>query len=199
MIFYGENNRRVTDNRSVLRIVSGCFTEEPGIWTDSSALVLLVHGGPTQMCACGKVNPPLWSRGPSADHHTLVNQVQTSATPLITLHLEEVLHIYHRCKEALRDLMIRRIPRVLHQCFLRRSSYFLVFLWQHKSSVPQTKCWLWKIIWKWQSQDEMQNKTLSLKYIVVFLKPKGAKRSSRLKKWQRCGDVVDVLCCSYWC
>ncbi|KAI9517279.1 hypothetical protein NQZ68_008539 [Dissostichus eleginoides] len=37
-----------------------------------------------------------------ADHHSLVNEGQTSATPLITWHLEELLPIYHRFKGPLR-------------------------------------------------------------------------------------------------
>lgn len=101
---------------SLLRIISLPNLQELGeeVWTDHPALVQLIHGGQTQMWACGKVNSPLWSRGPSADHHALINQGQTSATPLITLHLEELLHIYHRFKGPLRDLMIRCIPHVFH-------------------------------------------------------------------------------------
>lgn len=102
-------------------------------WTGHSALVQDIHWPETQMCAWGKVNPALWSQGPSADHHTLIKQAQASATPLITLHLEELLHIYHHFKGAPRDLMIRCIPCVFrHSVFLEE---VLGVLHKHKSIV----------------------------------------------------------------
>lgn len=109
---------------SLVRIKSLLNSQELGeeVWTDHSALVQLIHGAQTQMCACGKVNSLLWSRGPSADHHTLINQGQTSATPLITLHLVELLHIYHSFKGALRDLMLCCIPHVCHHSFFLEGS-----------------------------------------------------------------------------
>lgn len=63
------------------------------------------------MCLWKSEFPP---SEPSADQHTLINQGQTSATPLITLHLKQLLHIYHGFKGALRDLMICCIPHVFH-------------------------------------------------------------------------------------
>lgn len=67
-----------------------------------------------------------------ADHNTLINQAQTSATPLITFHLEELPRIHHHFKG---DLMIRCIPHVFHD------SIFLEALGIAQCSCPNTQPW----------------------------------------------------------
>lgn len=66
------------------------------------------------------------------DHNTLINQAQTSATPLITFHLEALPRIYHHFKG---DLMIRCIP------YAYRDSIFLEGLDIAQCFCPNTEPW----------------------------------------------------------